>query len=160
MAVDVLDNIHLTASDVRTTIIQNLRKRLETAGISRYQSFVADISIPIPQLKGHSFDLIICDAPCTGSGTWGRTPENLLFFEEETIQQFSQLQQKIVSNTIPHLASEGYFLYITCSVFKAENEAVVSFIQQQFPKLQLISSSLIIGHKKRADTMYAALLKF
>ena len=159
MATDILGNINLTASDVRSSIIQNLRKRLERAAITRYQSFVADISLPAPQLKGHLFDLIICDAPCTGSGTWGRTPENLIHFKQETIQQFSTLQQKIVSNTIPQLAQEGYFLYITCSVFDAENDAVVSFIQQQFPELKLQTISLLIGYKKRADTMYAALFK-
>ena len=159
MAVDVLGNINLTTSDVRSSIIQNLRKRFERAGITRYQSFVADIATDIPQLKGHYFDLIICDAPCTGSGTWGRTPENLVHFKQESIQQFNVLQQKIVSHSMAHLVAGGYFLYITCSVFTAENEAIVAFIQQQFPQLQLVSASIIEGHKKRADTMYAALFR-
>ncbi len=157
MAVDVLGHINLTVSDVRASIIQNLRKRFDRAGISKYQSFVADSAMPVLQLKGHYFNLIICDAPCTGSGTWGRTPENLMHFKEETVQEFSRLQQKIVRNTIPHLAPNGYFLYITCSVFTAENEEVVTFIQKQFPQLQLVSASLITGYEKRADTMYAAL---
>ena len=120
---------------------------------------MADIATDIPQLKGHYFDLIICDAPCTGSGTWGRTPENLVHFKQESIQQFNVLQQKIVSHSIAHLVAGGYFLYITCSVFTAENEAIVAFIQQQFPQLQLVSASIIEGHKKRADTMYAALFR-
>ena len=80
-----------------------------------------------------------------------------MHFKEETVQEFSRLQQKIVRNTIPHLAPNGYFLYITCSVFEAENEGVVTFIQEQFPQLQLVSASLISGYEKRADTMYAAL---
>jgi len=156
MAVDVLGNINLTVSDVRQSIIQNLKKRFERAGISKYNALVADISKPI-QLKGQTFDLIICDAPCSGSGTWGRTPENLIHFKKEAINQFSSLQKKIVNNTIPHLASKGYFLYITCSVYKEENEGVVSFIQKNFPQLNLKSKALITGYKKKADTMFAAL---
>ena len=157
MAVDVLGSINLTVSDVRQSIIQNLKKRFERAGISKYNAFVADISKPMEQLKGQTFDLIICDAPCSGSGTWGRTPENLIHFKQESINQYSTLQQKIVSNTIPHLASNGYFLYITCSVYKEENEGVVSFIQDKFPQLTLKSKALITGYKKKADTMFAAL---
>jgi 16S rRNA (cytosine967-C5)-methyltransferase len=157
MAVDVLGNIDLTVSDVRQSIIQNLKKRFQRAGISKYNALVADISKPTGQLKGQTFDLIICDAPCSGSGTWGRAPENLIHFKKESINLFSTLQKKIVSNTIRYLASNGYFLYITCSVYKEENEAVVSFIQDKFPKLQLQSKALIEGYKKNADTMFAAL---
>jgi len=109
------------------------------------------------QLKGQTYDLIICDAPCSGSGTWGRTPENLIHFKKESINQFSSLQKKIVSNTVPHLASNGYYLYITCSVYKEENEGVVAFIEDKFPHLQLKSKALITGYKKKADTMFAAL---
>ena len=157
MAVDVLGKINLTESDVRQSIIHNLKKRFEKAGISKYNAFVGDISKPIEQLKGATFDLIICDAPCSGSGTWGRTPENLIHFKKEAINQFGSLQKKIVSNTIPHLKSNGYFLYITCSVYKEENEGVVSFIQNKFPQLELKSKELISGYENKADTMFAAL---
>jgi len=157
MAVDVLGNINLTVSDVRQSIIQNLKKRFERAGISKYNAFVGDISKQMEQLKGQTYDLIICDAPCSGSGTWGRTPENLIHFKKESINQFSSLQKKIVSNTVPHLASNGYYLYITCSVYKEENEGVVAFIEDKFPHLQLKSKALITGYKKKADTMFAAL---
>ena len=157
MAVDVLGKINLTVSDVRQSIIHNLKKRFEKAGISKYNAFVGDISKPIEQLKGATFDLIICDAPCSGSGTWGRTPENLIHFKKEAINQFGSLQKKIVSNTIPHLRLNGYFLYITCSVYKEENEGVVSFIQNKFPQLKLKSKGLISGYENKADTMFAAL---
>jgi 16S rRNA (cytosine967-C5)-methyltransferase len=69
------------------------------------------------------------------------------------------LQKKIVKNVLPHLAANGYFLYITCSVFEAENEAISTYIQQQFPYMQLIKEQTIIGYTKKADTMYAALFQ-
>ena len=158
LAVDTLDDIDLTVSDVRQSIIHNLQKRFDKAGIKGYKSYVGDMTKPINELKGKQFDLIICDAPCSGSGTWGRTPENLVHFKKETIGQYSQLQKKIVSNAINHLAQGGYLLYITCSVFNAENEEVVSYIQDKFPHLHLESKALLSGYDKRADTMYAALL--
>ena len=157
LAVDILGKINLTLSDVRPTIITNLRKRLNKAGINQNKVFAADITKPIAELKGEKFDLIICDAPCTGSGTWGRTPESLLSFKKESINQYAQLQKKIVGNALNYLAANGYFLYITCSVYKAENDAIVSFILEKFPHVTLVTKQLISGYSKKADTMYAAL---
>ena len=103
------------------------------------------------------FDLVICDAPCSGSGTWNRTPEQLFFFKKEKIDQYARLQKQIVSNASKALKKNGYFLYITCSVFEKENEAVVDFIENNLP-LQLKSMEYLKGYDKKADTMFAALL--
>lgn len=155
---DTLDKITLTVSDVRSSIIQNLIERFAKAGIKNYKSFVLDIAnskLPIPD---SCFDLIICDVPCTGSGTWSRTPEQLYYFQPQKINNYSLLQQKILSNAIPSVNDNGYFLYITCSVFKKENEAIVDFIKQEF-QLELIKTELLKGYGKKADTMFAALFK-
>lgn len=158
LATDILKNIDLTVSDIRPSIIHNLQKRFKEAGIKNYHSFVADLTnskSPIPNLK---FDLIICDAPCSGSGTWSRTPEQLYFFKEEKIDDYVQLQKKIVSNTIPHLSANGFFIYITCSVFEKENEEVSGFIQNNF-QLKLLTKKIFIGYDKKADTMFGALFR-
>jgi 16S rRNA (cytosine967-C5)-methyltransferase len=52
----------------------------------------------------------------------------------------------------------GYLLYITCSVFKKENEEAVNFVKEKF-HLQLVKMELQKGYDKKADTMFAALLQ-
>lgn len=158
LAYDVLQNINLTVSDVRSSIIHNLKERFKKAGIKNYKSFIADISNAKFEIANLKFDLIICDAPCTGSGTWSRTPEQLFFFEPEKINYYQSLQKNIVAHAIKHLNRQSYFLYITCSVFKNENEDIVEFIQQHF-QFTLIKSELLKGYDKKADTMFAALFK-
>lgn len=161
MACDLLPHIQLTVSDVRESIIHNLIKRFKESGIKAYRSFVADLTNPKIleyTLKTSSFDLIICDAPCSGSGTWSRTPEQLLFFKQEEITHYSKLQKSIAESSIRHLKKGGYFLYITCSVFKKENEEVVEFIQKQ-TSLELIKKELLKGYDKKADSMFVALFK-
>lgn len=159
MAKDMLGDIDLTVSDVRESILINLKKRFQEAGIKHYKSFVGDLSLHLPLTTHHSaFDLIIADVPCSGSGTWGRTPEQLSFFQSTAIETYSDLQKKIVSNTVKQLKSGGYFLYITCSVFKKENESNVEWIQEEL-KLQLVKQEIIKGYAAKADTMFAALLK-
>ncbi len=154
---DVMKNISLTVSDIRPTIIHNLQQRFREAGIKSYRSFVADLTKPLNP-PNTNFDLIVCDAPCSGSGTWARTPEQLYFFRENKIAEYALLQQKIASNVIPHLSAGGYFLYITCSVFKKENEGALQFIQEAFP-LEIIKTGLIKGYELKADTMFAALFR-
>jgi 16S rRNA (cytosine967-C5)-methyltransferase len=158
LAKDVLKNISLTVSDLRPFIINNLQKRFKDAGIKNYKSFIADLSHSQLTIHNSPFDLIICDAPCSGSGTWARMPEQLYFFQKDEMEKYASLQKKIINNVIPHLAENGYFLYITCSVFKKENEEAVEFIQQNF-SLQLIKKELLKGYEIKADTMFAALFK-
>jgi 16S rRNA (cytosine967-C5)-methyltransferase len=162
MAYDYIPGMHLTVSDIRQTIIQNLHSRFKEAGIKQYRSFVADLLNPESlqsSLQVSRFDLIICDAPCSGSGTWSRTPEEMVFFRREEIIRYSNLQKSIATNAIHYLKKGGYLLYITCSVFKKENEEVVDFIQQT-AGLELIKMELLKGYDLRADTMFAALFKF
>jgi 16S rRNA (cytosine967-C5)-methyltransferase len=156
LANDVLKNIQLTVSDVRASMLANLKKRFTTAGILQYQSFLCDLSNPLSIVAAKPFELIMADVPCSGSGTWGRTPEQLCFFKEEAIVKYSSLQKTIVANAILHLSVGGYLLYSTCSVFKEENEAVVQFVIENFP-LTLVKMELIKGYERKADTMFAAL---
>lgn len=155
LAYDYFRDIKLTVSDIRESIIYNLKKRFQQAGIYQYQSFVADISSPQFQVK-QQYDFVICDAPCSGSGTWSRTPEQLCFFMEEKLAYYTKLQMAIINNAIKGVKQNGYFLYITCSVFKQENEEMVAHILQG-NQLDLIKAELMKGYDKKADTMFAAL---
>lgn len=156
LAKDVLKNINITVADLRASILANLKKRFAAAEILQYQSFLCDLSKPLNIVPGEPFELIMADVPCSGSGTWGRTPEQLCFFKEETIAKYNSLQKTIVGNAIPHLSAGGYLLYSTCSVFKSENEEVVQYISNNFP-LTLVKMELIKGYELKADTMFAAL---
>ena len=158
MAYDLNPEINLTVSDVRESILVNLRKRFNEAGIKKYKAFIADLSVAGFNHLQTNFDLIICDAPCTGSGTWSRTPEQLYYFDETKIDKYSSLQKQIVSNTIPFLQEGGHFLYITCSVFRKENEEIVDFIKNKFD-LDIIRAGVIKGYDMKADTMFAALFR-
>ena len=158
MAYDIDPHIDLTVSDVRESILVNLKKRFQNAGIKNYKSLVVDLVTDKSKILNLKSEIIICDAPCTGSGTWSRTPEQLYYFDEKEIERYSSLQKKIVSNVIPQLQSGGSFIYITCSVFGKENEEVVEFIQGKF-NLQLEQMEVLKGYDKKADSMFVALLR-
>jgi 16S rRNA (cytosine967-C5)-methyltransferase len=157
LAFDLLKSIQLTVTDTRKSILENLRKRFAKAGIKKYDSFVADVSASSFAFE-KKFDLIIADVPCSGSGTWSRTPEQLIFFNEKKIQGYSILQKKIVSNVVKSLNDEAYLLYITCSVFEKENEENINFFKEKLG-LEFIESNYFKGYEMQADTLFAALLR-
>jgi 16S rRNA (cytosine967-C5)-methyltransferase len=158
MVYDLLPGMELTVSDIRNSILMNLQSRFAEAGIKKYNSFVADLSDSSFVSHHSSYDLLIADVPCSGSGTWGRTPEQLHFFAATKIDEYAALQKKIVRNVAPYIKKNGLLLYITCSVFKKENEEVVSFIQEQV-QMELIELHVLKGYDKKADSMFAALLR-
>lgn len=159
LAFDILKGgIELTVSDIRESILSNLKSRFQTAGITNYKSFVADLSDNEFNIQNLTFNFIICDAPCTGSGTWSRTPEQLYYLKRKTIDVYVAMQQQILSRVIPHVQEGGIFIYITCSVFKNENEDMVNFIKEKF-HLQLLQMELLKGYNKKADSMFTAVFK-
>ncbi len=156
---DVLKRkIDLTISDIRLAIVMNLHQRFKKANLKEYKYFIADIGNNNFKPPATNYQLIICDAPCTGSGTWGRTPEQLCLFKPSTIKEYSDLQKRIVTNVLPHLKNDGIFVYITCSVFKEENEAIALFIKDTF-KIEMLHQEIFKGFDKRADTLFVSIFK-
>ena len=67
-------------------------------------------------------------------------------------------QKNILSNAITHLQKDGLFFYITCSVFKKENEDIVDFIKGN-SNLQLLQMGSIKGYEMKADSMFVAVFR-
>jgi 16S rRNA (cytosine967-C5)-methyltransferase len=156
LAHDIYPEMDLTVSDIRESILANLRTRFQAAGIKKYHSFLADLtqehqrSLPVTHL-------VLADVPCTGSGTWGRTPEDLFFFDPRKLNNYPITQRKILTNIASRLAPGAALVYCTCSVFKKENEEIIAFLQESF-HLQPERTENLIGYPHRADTLFASRL--
>jgi len=149
-------DLKLVVSDIRESILANLDERFQQAGLRKYQKKLIDLTKNAdPELHDYEFDGIILDAPCSGSGTWGRTPEMISQFQDFKIQAFQNLQQSIVRNVVKYLKPGKPLIYITCSAFKAENEDMVDFLTTEFG-LKLQESQVLKGYEHKADTMFVA----
>ncbi|WP_379089391.1 RsmB/NOP family class I SAM-dependent RNA methyltransferase [Pedobacter sp. UC225_65] len=155
---DLEPKIELLVSDVRENSLLNLQERFQLAGIKKYHQKVMDLLQNNDQILHHyEFDGILLDAPCSGSGTWGRTPEMLYYFEKYKIENYVKLQKAIAENVIKYLKKDKPLIYMTCSVFKAENEDVVNYLTSNFD-LKLEKMELIKGYQDKADSMFVARL--
>jgi len=78
------------------------------------------------------FDVIVIDAPCSGSGLFRREPEAMEEWSPNNIQLCSQRQQRILADSWPALKKDGVLIYSTCSYSKEEDEEIVDWMMEQF----------------------------
>ncbi|SHJ19919.1 RsmB/NOP family class I SAM-dependent RNA methyltransferase [Wenxinia saemankumensis] len=77
----------------------------------------------VPDLPpGLLADLVIVDAPCSGSGTWRRAPEAKWRLTPDRLAELTALQDDILAEAARHVRPGGILAYMTCSIFRDENE--------------------------------------
>ena len=165
MMADAEPSLNIFATDIRPAILLNLEERFNKVGIKKIKTRQFDLTLPLSNFQFPTSNFqstisnpqfgILADVPCTGSGTWARTPEWLTMFDEKSVAHFITLQRNIILNLASVLKAGQPLVYITCSVFKEENELNVKWIEAN-TKLSLQKSGYITGLGKQADTMFTA----
>lgn len=84
------------------------------------------------KLKNY-FDVIVVDAPCSGSGLFRRDPEAIEEWSEQNVALCSQRQQRILADVLPALKNGGVLIYSTCSYSKEEDEQICEWLQKELP---------------------------
>lgn len=68
------------------------------------------------------FDLVLCDVPCSGSGTWRRQPDAKWKLTDETLNTLTETQSSILGQANRFVGVSGQLIYMTCSLLSRENE--------------------------------------
>lgn len=79
------------------------------------------------------FDRFIIDAPCSGSGTWRRSPDAKYRLTPKQLKGIKQAQAEILEVAAEHLTDKGRIIYMTCSVLPEENEGQIEEFLQKHP---------------------------
>jgi 16S rRNA C967 or C1407 C5-methylase (RsmB/RsmF family)/NOL1/NOP2/fmu family ribosome biogenesis protein len=77
------------------------------------------------------FDLVVVDAPCSGEGLFRKTPEATEEWSLENAALCESRQQRILDNSLPLVAPEGYLIYSTCTYNEGENDKQIARIMEQ-----------------------------
>ena len=153
--------VKLLSTDIRESILHNLKERFKLYHLAPPQTMVADAADETQTaklLENKRFQGIIADVPCTGAGTWARTPEQLYFFDTKQLSIYTNRQETILRNALNYAETGGKLIYITCSVFRAENEDVVEKIAAE-SNWTIESMQLIKGISRKADCLFVAVLR-
>jgi 16S rRNA (cytosine967-C5)-methyltransferase len=122
----------ITAMDVSAPRLRIMQRRLPWSDRLRFQPGDASALLP-----GAVYSGILCDMPCSGSGTLGRNPEIRHRLNEAGIARQAERQRAILLAALKALKPGGRLVYSTCSLEVEENEQVVEAILGIYPKATL-----------------------
>ena len=91
----------------------------------------------IREMFSSYFDLVLCDAPCSGEGMFRKYDEALTEWSEDNVKLCAARQSEILSNLSGAVKPGGYLLYSTCTYSREENEGVVSEFLSSHPQFTL-----------------------
>ncbi len=83
------------------------------------------------KIKGY-FDVVVIDAPCSGSGMFRKDPEAINHWSENNVELCSQRQRRILADVYPALKEGGILIYSTCSYSRKENEDICDWLTEKF----------------------------
>jgi 16S rRNA (cytosine967-C5)-methyltransferase len=127
LAAMMQDRGRLIACDNSRTRLSRAVPRLERAGVGNFDIRVLDAPDGLwAGADSGSFDCVLVDAPCTGTGTWRRHPESRWRIDAENLTQFLGLQRQILATASRLVAPGGRLLYAVCSLLPEEGEAQVT----------------------------------
>lgn len=87
------------------------------------------------------FDVIVADAPCSGSGLFRREPEAITEWSEQNVMLCSQRQQRILADVLPALKNDGLLIYSTCSYSVEEDEQIADWLVREM-KIEKVSFNI------------------
>jgi 16S rRNA (cytosine967-C5)-methyltransferase len=109
--------------------------RLERAGARAELRRIGEMGEGIDDLR-HTADRLLVDAPCTGSGTWRRRPEQAWRLTEPELARFAKLQGAILDRASSLVKPGGRLAYVTCSVLASENADVTDAFAAAHPEFR------------------------
>lgn len=126
------DRIELTAIDSDALRLASASENLARLHLDATLA-AADASKPETWWDRVPFEAILCDAPCSASGVIRRHPDIKLLRRRTDIDNLARRQAELLDALWPLLAKGGRLLYVTCSVFAAENDALLGAFLERTP---------------------------
>jgi 16S rRNA (cytosine967-C5)-methyltransferase len=125
-------NVRLTALDADQQRAARMESGLTRVGLSA-EVRVADCTALSSWWDGQAFERVLADVPCTGSGVVRRHPDMKWLRRPDDVRAFAARQQAILEALWRVVAPGGKLLYVTCSVFREENDAVLESFGGRHP---------------------------
>lgn len=100
------------------------RSRLEAVKERAVRLDVKNLEI-IEEVGDRDYDRFVVDAPCSGTGTWRRSPDAKYRLTPETLKELNKTQAELLEKAFNHIRRGRRVVYITCSILRDENEDII-----------------------------------
>lgn len=115
--------LQIEAHDADPRRMRDLPARAQRAGVE----------VALTRTPHGPFDLVLADAPCSGSGSWRRDPEGKWALTPARLAELQAIQAEVMDRAAVLVAEGGVLAYATCSLLAGENEAQVGAFRQRHP---------------------------
>lgn len=140
------------AHDIAPARMADLPARAARAGIDIKQLATDALE------KAGPFDVVFCDAPCSGSGTWRRAPDAKWRLTRDDLNRLSDTQDSVIRAAARLTDGGGLLVYATCSVLSVENDMVVARFLDHHPEWQTVLSHSLVPDKE-GDGFYLCVMQ-
>ncbi|HTD87445.1 MAG TPA: RsmB/NOP family class I SAM-dependent RNA methyltransferase [Candidatus Binatia bacterium] len=133
---DLMQNKGLIwGSDRAQWRLDRLKRRAGRARVFNYRLVIWDGGARLPTKT--KFDGILIDAPCSGTGTWGRNAQARWTLTRQDIAELKQLQIQLIQNARPALKPSGRLIYSVCTLARSETLDVVQAVESSLGQPQI-----------------------
>jgi 16S rRNA (cytosine967-C5)-methyltransferase len=116
----ISNDVSLFAYDKNQSRLKDLKLRAQRSSVKVH------LLKEDPTTTNNKYDLVIVDVPCSGSGSWRRSPDAKWKLTEDRLNNLMELQSEILQNTSKLVSLGGTLAYMTCSIFSCENEEQIN----------------------------------
>lgn len=120
----------IEAHDVDWRRLEQIKPRLERLNIKNVE--------PVREVKSRDYDRFIIDAPCSGTGTWRRSPDAKFRLTPQKLSELNKIQSELLDIALKSTKTGGRIVYITCSILRDENEDIVNAFTARNPQVKHI----------------------
>ena len=125
------------AHDIRPAALEELTLRATRAQIGNLRT--------ITRVEANDYDGVLVDAPCSGSGTWRRSPHLRWVTTPALVTERVALQQRLLAQYSAHVRPGGQLVYATCSLSHRENEDIVQGFLATHPGFEMVPFARTFG---------------
>jgi 16S rRNA (cytosine(967)-C(5))-methyltransferase len=145
---------HFFLHDVRKNRLEEAKKRAKRAGVQNIHFQFGKAMEPLHK----TMDVVICDVPCSGTGTLRRNPDLKWKFTKKELGNLVQKQKEILDQALLFLKPHGTLIYITCSILQEENQNQIENFLKRHKSFILTDELFLLPQSNGHDGFYAAQL--
>jgi 16S rRNA (cytosine967-C5)-methyltransferase len=128
----------IVACDVSAPRLDGAVRRLRRAGVHNVERHLVEAGDKWLKRRAGTFDRVLVDAPCTGTGTWRRNPDARLRLKPADLAELLPKQASILDTAQSLVRTGGRLVYATCSLLEEENEAQVTGFLLRHPAFRIV----------------------
>ena len=151
----IADRTVVVAADRSPTRMQTVVATTKLHQLEGVTPVILDATEQLP-CRHETFDRVLVDAPCSGTGTLRRNPEIRWRLTSTDITAFAEQQKRILRNAVEMVKPGGRLVYSTCSVEREENEEVIEEIPDRF---RLVNTVRTWPHREGSDGFFVAVFE-